>query len=134
MVKSGAHVASARLFSTAARAATTNAPAAKQLSSVIIPLKDMAARARWNNSSIIYPVQKVRSASTLALGHQEKQHEEADRSNSTVLVAGQGGGKKDDEENGITSYWGVAPNKITKEDGTEWKWNCFRVRYSFIYS
>ena len=27
----------------------------------------------------------------------------------------------------IVSYWGVAPPKITKEDGTAWKWNCFRV-------
>lgn len=32
-----------------------------------------------------------------------------------------GGGK------GIVSYWGVSPGQITKEDGTEWKWNCFRV-------
>lgn len=27
----------------------------------------------------------------------------------------------------IVSYWGVTPPKITKEDGTAWKWNCFRV-------
>ncbi|KAL5724605.1 ubiquinol oxidase (non-electrogenic) [Ranunculus cassubicifolius] len=26
----------------------------------------------------------------------------------------------------IASYWGVGPPKVTKEDGTEWKWNCFR--------
>lgn len=27
----------------------------------------------------------------------------------------------------IVSYWGVAPSKITKEDGSPWRWNCFRV-------
>ncbi|KAM5573737.1 ubiquinol oxidase 2, mitochondrial-like [Rosa sericea] len=126
MAKSAEHVASARLFSTAARAATTNAPVAKQLSSIIIPLKDAAASTWWNNGSMIYPVQRVRSGSTLALGRQEKQREEADHSNYEVSVAGHGGGNKDDEEKEITSYWGVGPNKITKEDGTEWKWNCFR--------
>ncbi|PRQ19139.1 hypothetical protein RchiOBHm_Chr7g0213871 [Rosa chinensis] len=97
MAKSATHVAIVRLFSTAARAATNNAPAAKQLSFIIIPLKDAAAGAWWNNGSIIYPVQRVRSGSTLALGRQEKQQEEADHSNSAVSVAGHGGGNKDDE-------------------------------------
>ncbi|KAG7563797.1 Alternative oxidase [Arabidopsis suecica] len=40
------------------------------------------------------------------------------------------GGKADDQGNKgeqlIVSYWGVKPMKITKEDGTEWKWTCFR--------
>ncbi|KFK39524.1 hypothetical protein AALP_AA3G255700 [Arabis alpina] len=36
------------------------------------------------------------------------------------------GGDANKGEKGINSYWGVEPNKITKEDGTEWKWNCFR--------
>ncbi|KAJ6703830.1 UBIQUINOL OXIDASE 3 MITOCHONDRIAL [Salix viminalis] len=31
----------------------------------------------------------------------------------------------------IVSYWGVAPPKITKEDGTAWKWNCFRPWESY---
>lgn len=26
----------------------------------------------------------------------------------------------------ITSYWGIAPARITREDGSAWKWNCFR--------
>ncbi|KAJ9707607.1 hypothetical protein PVL29_002580 [Vitis rotundifolia] len=26
----------------------------------------------------------------------------------------------------VVSYWGVAPVKLTKEDGTEWKWSCFK--------
>ncbi|KAM0873331.1 hypothetical protein ACQ4PT_038130 [Festuca glaucescens] len=27
------------------------------------------------------------------------------------------------------SYWGVAPTRLVKEDGTEWKWSCFRDSY-----
>ncbi|XXG78118.1 hypothetical protein AAC387_Pa08g2129 [Persea americana] len=30
------------------------------------------------------------------------------------------------EENKVVSYWGIAPSKLAKEDGTEWKWNSFR--------
>lgn len=35
-----------------------------------------------------------------------------------------------DEQGGTTvvSYWGVAPPKISKADGTPWRWNSFRVR------
>jgi ubiquinol oxidase len=29
----------------------------------------------------------------------------------------------------INSYWGIEQtNKLVREDGTEWKWTCFRVR------
>lgn len=27
----------------------------------------------------------------------------------------------------VSSYWGVSRPKITREDGTEWPWNCFMV-------
>ena len=27
----------------------------------------------------------------------------------------------------IVSYWGIEAPKLVKEDGTEWKWPCFRV-------
>jgi ubiquinol oxidase len=27
----------------------------------------------------------------------------------------------------IVSYWGIDPPKLVKEDGTEWRWTCFRV-------
>jgi ubiquinol oxidase len=37
-------------------------------------------------------------------------------------------GKKKKEETEAASYWGVAPTRLVKEDGTEWKWSCFRVR------
>lgn len=27
----------------------------------------------------------------------------------------------------VSSYWGISRPKITREDGTEWPWNCFMV-------
>ncbi|KAL8489771.1 hypothetical protein ACS0TY_025593 [Phlomoides rotata] len=62
------------------------------------------------------PVLGTRNASTVALG-EKRQKEEGGG-------AAAGGGGKDGKE--IVSYWGIEPPKITKEDGTEWRWNCFR--------
>lgn len=39
-------------------------------------------------------------------------------------------GKNDDGGSGnkdVTSYWGIKPEQVKKDDGTPWKWNCFRV-------
>ena len=37
----------------------------------------------------------------------------------------------------VSHYWGIARPKITREDGSEWPWNCFMVSIShtenFIY-
>nr|ASX94434.1 mitochondrial alternative oxidase 2a [Daucus carota subsp. halophilus]ASX94437.1 mitochondrial alternative oxidase 2a [Daucus carota subsp. halophilus]ASX94438.1 mitochondrial alternative oxidase 2a [Daucus carota subsp. halophilus] len=33
--------------------------------------------------------------------------------------------KKSESNVVVSSYWGVARPRITKEDGTEWPWNCF---------
>ena len=37
--------------------------------------------------------------------------------------------EKEKEESGVlvSSYWGISRPKITREDGTEWPWNCFMV-------
>nr|AAC35354.1 alternative oxidase precursor [Glycine max] len=59
----------------------------------------------------------VRSESTLALSEKEKIEKK-------VGLSSAGGNK---EEKVIVSYWGIQPSKITKKDGTEWKWNCFRA-------
>ncbi|KAK4486292.1 hypothetical protein RD792_008963 [Penstemon davidsonii] len=32
----------------------------------------------------------------------------------------------------VSSYWGVAPPKVTKEDGSPWRWNCFRGVFAII--
>ena len=56
----------------------------------------------------------MRSESTLALSEKEKIEKK-------VGLSSAGGNK---EEKVIVSYWGIQPSKITKKDGTEWKWNC----------
>ncbi|KAF4365989.1 hypothetical protein F8388_019233 [Cannabis sativa] len=33
--------------------------------------------------------------------------------------------KKDQSNAMVSSYWGVPRQRITREDGTEWPWNCF---------
>jgi len=63
----------------------------------------------------------VRSESTMALSEKEKK----------VGLSSDGGNKEQKE---IVSYWGVEPSKITKLDGTEWKWNCFRVYFLHFLS
>ncbi|CAL9117439.1 unnamed protein product [Musa textilis] len=30
------------------------------------------------------------------------------------------------EEKALASYWGVAPRRLFNEDGTEWRWTCFK--------
>lgn len=38
------------------------------------------------------------------------------------------GGQGDKKEVVVNSYWGIEQsNKLVREDGTEWKWTCFRV-------
>lgn len=35
-------------------------------------------------------------------------------------------GSENGEQKAIVSYWGVPPANLTKEDGSPWKWHCFR--------
>ncbi|KAG5233748.1 ubiquinol oxidase [Salix suchowensis] len=47
---------------------------------------------------------------------------EKDQQQNAQLVS-ESGDKEEKKE--IVSYWGVPPRKVTKEDGTEWKWKSF---------
>ena len=43
-----------------------------------------------------------------------------------------GTGKREEAADGqskkaIVSYWGIEAPKLVKEDGTEWRWFCFRL-------
>ncbi|XP_060207822.1 ubiquinol oxidase 2, mitochondrial-like [Lycium barbarum] len=43
------------------------------------------------------------------------------------MLADEGGDNRDKAKaKAIVSYWGVDPPKISKQDGTPWRWNCFR--------
>ncbi|KAK3156737.1 hypothetical protein QOZ80_2AG0111180 [Eleusine coracana subsp. coracana] len=46
------------------------------------------------------------------------------RSASTAAAPPASGDNNKEKE--AASYWGVAPTRVVKEDGTEWKWSCFR--------
>ena len=60
------------------------------------------------------------------LRQQEKNQQPAECSSVVDSTTGNSTTVKD--VNGILSYWGVPPRKITKEDGIEWRWSCFRVK------
>ncbi|KAJ4732084.1 Ubiquinol oxidase [Rhynchospora pubera] len=34
-------------------------------------------------------------------------------------------------EKEVASYWGIEPNKLVKDDGTEWKWTSFRPWHAY---
>ncbi|KAL2348796.1 hypothetical protein Fmac_002796 [Flemingia macrophylla] len=87
------------------RVASTALLAAKGLSG------EVGALSKWSYCG-------VRSESTLAVSEKEKKMDSSSSSSSSA------DGKR--EEKGIASYWGIEASKITKPDGTEWKWNCFR--------
>ncbi|KAI3468532.1 hypothetical protein Pfo_025195 [Paulownia fortunei] len=71
-----------------------------------------------------FPVLGSRNASTLALGEKHQKEEEKKVQGGSTEGAAASGGGNDNKE--ILSYWGVEPAKVTKQDGTEWRWNCFR--------
>ncbi|KAI3443748.1 hypothetical protein Pfo_000416 [Paulownia fortunei] len=70
------------------------------------------------------PVLGSRNSSTFALGEKHREEEEKKVPGGSSGGSAAGGGGNDNKE--VVSYWGVEPAKITKEDGTEWTWNCFR--------
>ena len=35
--------------------------------------------------------------------------------------------KKGESSVMVSSYWGISRSKVTREDGTDWPWNCFMV-------
>lgn len=75
------------------------------------------------------PVVGARNVTTMSLREKEQQQEEKQ---SQSVVAANGGNNNEEKENEISSYWGVPPSKVTKDDGTEWRWSCFRVSFAFL--
>ncbi|MED6142967.1 Alternative oxidase, mitochondrial precursor [Stylosanthes scabra] len=56
---------------------------------------------------------------------------------TTLTMSDNNKKKVDDEENNnnnnksIVSYWGIQPSKVTKDDGSQWNWTCFRPWESY---
>ncbi|KAJ0944747.1 putative ubiquinol oxidase (non-electrogenic) [Helianthus annuus] len=80
---------------------------------------EKAVATSWIRS---YSVAGGRNASTMTLGEKEVKGQPDIKD----TVAGGGAAAGGEKEKEVVSYWGVQPSKVTKEDGTEWKWNCFR--------
>ncbi|GAB2301311.1 Ubiquinol oxidase 1a, mitochondrial, variant 2 [Dionaea muscipula] len=68
---------------------------------------------------VVFPEGGVRNASTLALKDVDEKKVEDKTGSAGGTASGNG------EKGVLTSYWGVAPKKVTKGDGTEWSWDCF---------
>lgn len=74
-----------------------------------------------NNRGILgTPILEVRHWSTTA-APEEAREEKPVQPRTIVEYSGK-------DKAVISSYWGVAPPKISKEDGSPWRWNSFRVR------
>ncbi|PNX70068.1 ubiquinol oxidase 1 mitochondrial-like, partial [Trifolium pratense] len=76
---------------------------------------------KWG--SLVRGTSLVRNGSTFAGNLSDQKEDKTPPSKGSTGGAGAGGNK---DEKGIMSYWGIQPSKITKQDGTEWTWNCFR--------
>ncbi|XLR63826.1 hypothetical protein S83_014498 [Arachis hypogaea] len=114
-------VAANRLFSTAGRGGVAAAAAARGIGNEV-GVGGPNKLGYWIRASMI---DGGRSESTMALSSEkEKNNEEKKKIGPSSESVGN---KENSNDKGIiASYWGINPSKITKEDGTEWKWNCFR--------
>ncbi|CAL5440979.1 unnamed protein product [Camellia sinensis] len=101
------HAAPRLFFSTAARELATTASAG-----FFHVNQGKGAERMW----VRFSVMGVRNCSTVALDEKKKKQVEMGS------ASGVSGGDK-----AIVSYWGVLPAKVTKEDGTEWRWTCFKM-------
>nr|BAD51465.1 alternative oxidase [Dracunculus vulgaris] len=63
-----------------------------------------------------------RRASTLSDPAQDGGKKKAGTAGKVPPGEGGGGG----EQKAVVSYWGVPPSRVSKEDGSEWRWTCFR--------
>lgn len=106
-----------RLMSTA----TVNPAVANMTVSGILNGRSVVERPAWSSMFLVRSqIVGVRNKSTAAV---EKKEEKVESEEKKAVNGGE-----NKEENRVASYWGVEAPKWTREDGTEWKWNCFRVR------
>ncbi|XP_072958231.1 ubiquinol oxidase 1a, mitochondrial-like [Typha angustifolia] len=108
-----------RLFSTTTTTSVPRSTAIGEATNYLMyggsaPAKGMAVWVR---------ISSVRMASTTASPAVGREDE------ATVAkgaAAKEGAGTPPSAKKEIASYWGIQPSKLVKEDGTEWKWSCFR--------
>lgn len=90
-----------------------------------VPLRGMCTVTTVGGSPGAAAVFGTRKGSTAALGEKEVTQHQQEQSNAAAGSISSGGGGRGQKE--IVSYWGVQPSKVAKDDGSAWKWSCFRV-------
>jgi ubiquinol oxidase len=83
------------------------------------PVTGLAARGVMPAAARILP---ARMSSTVAEAAKEAAAPQQRQKPEAAAAAPEGQDKK-----AVVSYWGIEPRKLVKEDGTEWRWFCFRV-------
>lgn len=112
-----------RFFSSATTRAVANDSVISTVrKGTLNPLMGSGVNSIWAKTASVYWAQRgisVRNQSTLAMS--EKDIVQGKQPEASA------GGQSNKDGKGAINYWGVTSNKITKEDGTELKWACFRV-------
>ncbi|WOK95632.1 ubiquinol oxidase 2, mitochondrial-like [Canna indica] len=70
----------------------------------------------------LFPVRMASTASTSQTLGGEQQEGEAPKPSAAAREAS---AAPPSERKAVSSYWGIEPTKIFKEDGTPWRWSCF---------
>lgn len=126
----GAAVASsgARMFSTRSAAAVTS-PANLEAAGRMMMIRSVGSGSGSGSSVFIKAagIGGLRRASTVTLAEKEQQVREDVKPNGDGEKQSAAESSNDGGDKRIASYWGVPPSRVTKEDGTEWRWRCFRV-------
>ncbi|KAL3843755.1 hypothetical protein ACJIZ3_001158 [Penstemon smallii] len=92
----------------------------RYVSSSIAPAPAWAWAVRENGQGLgVVPVEWRRLMSTAAEPSPSSAVVEK-KNNSAVVTE-----KRDKDDVIVSSYWGISRPKVTREDGTEWPWNCF---------
>ncbi|XP_059276592.1 ubiquinol oxidase 2, mitochondrial-like [Lycium ferocissimum] len=69
-----------------------------------------------------FSIMSSRNASTMTLSEKEQNDQDDQKKVRSCSITTPSGGNNN---KGVVSYWGIQPPKVTKEDGTPWRWNCF---------
>ncbi|OIT30836.1 PREDICTED: ubiquinol oxidase 2, mitochondrial-like [Nicotiana attenuata] len=72
-----------------------------------------------------FSVMGPRNASTVALSDKEHNDQDDQKINQSGATGRSAAATDSGNNKGVVSYWGIQSPKVTKEDGTPWRWNCF---------
>ncbi|KAK4728173.1 hypothetical protein R3W88_021161 [Solanum pinnatisectum] len=91
--------------------------------SAAVKMSGLLMRQLWGEFSPRGGMVQIRHWSNMSTSSKTKEEQKTHQPPHTVADETNDAG---DKAKKIVSYWGVDPPKISKEDGTPWKWNSFR--------